>query len=118
MKQQAYIWWTKQGLGDAMKFQLLMIIAVIASSLMTISQRVNAQEVNQFRWLEPTVEQRCDEIVVTDQENESDNECAIFFLSHTHVCVDTFTAIRLYRFPIVTNVNDSINPRAPPFSLI
>jgi hypothetical protein len=87
-----------------MKIQLLMIIAVILSSLLTISQRANAQEVNQFRWLEPTVEQKCDEVVVPDQENGSD--------------AVTFTAIRPYRFPIVANVSDNINPRAPPFSLI
>lgn len=102
-----------------MKIQLLMIIVVIVSSLLTISQRANAQEVNQFRWLELTVEQKCDEILVPDQENGSDNECTTFYSFRTGSYALTLTAIRSYRFPIVANVNDSIhNPRAPPFSLI
>jgi hypothetical protein len=101
-----------------MKMQLLMIIAVILSSLLTISQRANAQEVNQFRWLEPTVEEKCDEVVVPDQENGSDNVCTTFFAFYTDIYAVTFTAIRPYHFPIVANVSDNINPRAPPSSLI
>ena len=98
-----------------MKIQLLMIIVVIASSLLTISQRVNAQEVNQFRWLEPTVEQRCDEVIIPDQDNGSDNEYVAYVPFCTNIRVLTSTTSPDYRFPVVANVNGSINPRAPPF---
>ena len=101
-----------------MKIQLLMIIAVFISSILTISQRANAQEVNQFRWLEPTIEQRCDEIVVPDRGNGSDNSFVLFTSSQNHVPTLTSTAFLSYRLPVITKISTSINPRAPPFSLI
>lgn len=101
-----------------MKIQLLMIIAVIISSLLTISQRANAQEVNQFRWLEPTIEQRCDEVVVPDQDNGADSGCIVLTPFRIHASTLTQTSFLNYRFPVIAKVSDSINPRAPPFSLI
>lgn len=101
-----------------MKIQLLMIITVIISSLLTISQRANAQEVNQFRWLEPTVEQRCDEVVVPDQDNGSDSGCVIFIPFRAQSSTLTPTSFLNYRLPIIPKISSSINPRAPPFSLI
>ncbi|WP_421852071.1 hypothetical protein [Marinomonas sp.] len=101
-----------------MKIQLLMIIAVIVSSLLTISQRANAQEANQFRWLEPNVEQKCDEVVVPDQGNGSDSGCVIFIRFRTQVSTLTPTPFLHYRLPVITKISGNINPRAPPVSLI
>jgi len=101
-----------------MHIQLLMIIAVIASSLLTISQRANAQEVSQFRWLEPTIEQRCSTIVVPDQDNGSDNKYVAFVPVRLNLFVLTPSSIFNYRFPVITKVSGSTNPRAPPLSLI
>lgn len=101
-----------------MKIQLLMIIAVIVSSLLTISQRANAQEVNQFRWLEPTVEQRCDEVAVPDQDNSSESGCVIFIPFRTQASTYIPTSFLNYRLPVITKISGNINPRAPPVSLI
>lgn len=101
-----------------MKIQLLMIITVIISSLLTISQRANAQEVNQFRWLEPTVEQRCDEVVVPDQDNGADSGFIVFIPFRTHPSALTPTPFLNYRLLVIAKISSSINPRAPPFSLI
>ncbi|ETI58043.1 hypothetical protein [Marinomonas profundimaris] len=101
-----------------MKIQLLMIIAVIASSILTISQRANAQEVNQFRWLEPTLEQRCGEVVAPDQENGTDNEYVAYLPEKSHFTPFTSTPLLRFRFPIIAKVNGNIIPRAPPLSLI
>ncbi|RBP84759.1 hypothetical protein EBI01_03710 [Marinomonas rhizomae] len=101
-----------------MKIQLLMIIAVVISSILTISQRANAQEVSQFRWLEPTVEQRCDEVVVPDQGNGSDNGCVIFTQFRTKASTLAPAPFLHYHLSAVTKNSGNINPRAPPFSLI
>jgi hypothetical protein len=101
-----------------MKIQLLMIIAVFISSILTISQRANAQEVNQFRWLEPTVEQRCDEVVVPDQDNGSDSGFVVFASYRNNVPILNFTPFLNYHLPATTKISTSINPRAPPVSLI
>lgn len=103
-----------------MKIQLLMIIAVILSSLLTISQRASAQEVDPLPWLEPTVELRFNEIVAPDQELDSDN--------NNHIASYPFTLKALispsskycfsYYPPNSKKLCSNISPRAPPFSLI
>ena len=101
-----------------MKTQLLMIIAVIVSSLLTISQRANAQEVNQFRWLEPTIEQVSHEAVTPDKDTGSDKDC--LFLSDSYVnALGIPSNLYIYdTFVSTTKVTRNVNPRAPPFSLI
>ncbi|WP_347983280.1 hypothetical protein [Marinomonas sp. 5E14-1] len=102
-----------------MKIQLLMIIAVILSSLLTISQRVNAHEVNQLQWLEPSVEQRFNEVIAPDQELSSDNNfIASSFSIRKRSSEFPNTLSSYYCFPNKENVNTDISPRAPPFSLI
>lgn len=96
-----------------------MIITVVLSSLLTISQSANAQEVSQLCWLETTIEQRFNEAVAPDQELGSDNN---------HIAPSSFTyealtppSFKHYFYYYLSNtkkVNGSINPRAPPFSLI
>jgi hypothetical protein len=102
-----------------MKTQLLMIIAVVLSSLLTVTQRANAQEVSQLRWLEPTLDQRFNEVVAPDQELGSDNGY-IVPSSSTLKASNTSSSKHLfyYYFPNANKINGSINPRAPPFSLI
>ncbi len=99
-----------------MKTQLLMIIAVMLSSVLTISQRANAQETSQLRWLEPTIEQRLGEVTALDQEKDSDNA----FISNANA------ATILYRKPntrplfaflsFTGQIKQQAQPRAPPFS--
>ncbi|MFT2099726.1 hypothetical protein ACMUMQ_15445 [Marinomonas sp. 2405UD66-6] len=102
-----------------MTAQLLMIIAVILSSLLTISQRANAQEVSQFRWLEPSVEQRFNEVIAPDQELDSDNNfIASSFSIRKRFFELTNTLSSYYYFPNKESINSNISPRAPPFSLI
>lgn len=102
-----------------MTAQLLMIIAVILSSLLTISQRANAQEVSQLRWLEPSVEQRFHEVIAPDQELDSDNS---FTVSSSHI--NRHSSKLESTLPVYSNfskqekINSNISPRAPPFSLI
>ncbi|NLQ16409.1 hypothetical protein HGG82_02075 [Marinomonas sp. M1K-6] len=102
-----------------MKIQLLMIIALIASSLLTISQRANAQEVTKFRWLEPTVDQRYCEVAVPDQDKSSDSSNHIgphaFLLSPAKLFVPSLND---YQRQPQNKVVGNANPRAPPFSLI
>lgn len=57
-----------------MKTQLLIILAVLLSSLLTVSQRANAKEVSQLRWIEPTIEQAFSEVSIADQEVNSDKD--------------------------------------------
>ncbi|BFM48298.1 hypothetical protein [Marinomonas sp. THO17] len=57
-----------------MKTQLLIILAVLLSSLLTVSQRANANEVSQLRWIEPAIEQAFTETSVADQEISSDKD--------------------------------------------
>ncbi|WP_211535774.1 hypothetical protein [Marinomonas vulgaris] len=102
-----------------MKIQLLMIIAVIVSSLLTISQRVHGQEVNQFRWLEPSVEQTFDKLTASDKETESDN-------SHIQISTNKHLVGNRLQIAFASNTvfatanrfRNTINPRAPPFSSI
>lgn len=101
-----------------MKIQLLMIIAVIVSFLLTISQRVNAQEANQFRLLEPSVEQRCDEVVVSDQNNASDSGCFAVIAFITRASSLISVTYPHCSFPVSCKITGNTNPRAPPFSLI
>ena len=102
-----------------MKTQLLMIIAVVLSSLLTISQRASAQEVSQLRWLEPTVEQRFNEVIAPDQELGSDNSyLAPSFLTLEANTSSSFKHFFYYYLPNTKKVNGSINPRAPPSLLI
>lgn len=102
-----------------MTAQLLMIIAVILSSLLTISQRANAQEVSQLRWLEPSVEQRFNEVIAPDQELDSDSN---FVASSYSTRKPLFELSKLpshyYYFPHKESINSNISPRASPFSLI
>ena len=95
-----------------------MIIAVILSSLLTISQRANAQEVSQFRWLEPTIEQRFNEVVAPDQELGSDNNYIASVFTPSISTLPSPKHFLYYYFPNTKKINQSINPRAPPFSLI
>ncbi|ETX11653.1 hypothetical protein MUS1_09405 [Marinomonas ushuaiensis DSM 15871] len=101
-----------------MKTQLLMIIAVILSSLLTISQRASAQEVSQLRWLEPSVEQRFNEVVAPDQELGSDNNyiASAFTSSIPSLPLPQYFSYRY--IPNTKNIYGDINPRAPPFSSI
>lgn len=101
-----------------MKFQLLMIIAVIVSSLMTISQRAYAHDTNKFRWLEPTIEQRCDESVAPDQNNGSDSGCIA--LSNLNLNVSELKQIGflLYKVPAFAPISRNLIPRAPPVLMI
>lgn len=100
-----------------MKTQLLMIIAVIASSLLTISQRANAQEVT-LRWLEPTIEQVCHEVVTPDKDTGADKGGLL--LSYSYVTAPLLpTNSYIYdTFTSSAKVTRNVNPRAPPFSLI
>jgi hypothetical protein len=104
-----------------MKTQLLMIIAVILSSLLTISQRANAQEVSQLRWLEPTVEERLDEVIAPDQDVSSGSDSSyISFTLFVYNIPATLssTAFVEYHSPIARKKNENVSPRAPPVSLI
>lgn len=101
-----------------MKIQLLMIIAVIVSSLLTISQRANAQEANQFRWLEPSTEQKFNEVVVPDQSNEPDADSFAVIAFTTHASTSMAVIFPHYSLPAISKIIDHTNPRAPPFSLI
>lgn len=97
-----------------MKLQLFMIIAVVVSSLMTISQRVYAHETNQFRWLEPTLEQQYDKEPTTDQNNGSDNGC----IALTNVNSNRYKLPEIrfvdYKEPAISRVSRTLIPRAPP----
>mgnify|MGYP000026455349 CR=1 FL=1 len=101
-----------------MKIQLLMIIAVVISSLLTISQRASAHEVNQLRWLEPTVEQKFAEVVVPDQDKSSDNTYVALSFFLTKVLASSSPIFSYYHRPIQPRLNGNTSPRAPPFSLI
>lgn len=101
-----------------MKTQLLMIIAVIVSSLLTISQRANAQEVNQFRWLEPTVEQVCHEVATPDKDTGSDKGCLFSSLSYVNAPLLQSNSYIYETFSASAKFTRNVNPRAPPFSLI
>lgn len=101
-----------------MKIQLLMIIAVIASSLLTISQRVSAQETSQLRWLEPTVEQRFNEVSVPDKDHGSDNSYVTYTYFGINVLIPDTSDFFYYHFPTTSKTNRHTHPRAPPFSLI
>jgi len=99
-----------------MKTQLLMIIAVMLSSVLTVSQRANAQETSQLRWLEPTVEQRLVEVTVADQANDSDST----FFPSTSIYTKLPQAIEsqtsYYSLLAIETVESPSQPRAPPFS--
>lgn len=102
-----------------MKIQLLMIIAVIVSSLLTISQRAHGQEVNQFRWLEPSLEQTFDKLATPDKDHDSDSSKPNDIGSQ-QVAVNKLreTVLPNTIFATAARFRDSINPRAPPFSSI
>ena len=108
----------KSNIWCSMKLQLLMIIAVIASSILTISQRANAKEVNQFRWMEPIAEQHCGEVVVLDQENGSDKGCLVRHSSHSFAEATFYRSFYKGSYSLASATHSNVNPRAPPFSLI
>ncbi|MCB5160330.1 hypothetical protein [Marinomonas algarum] len=100
-----------------MKLQLFMIIAVILSSLMTISQRAHAQEESSYRWLEPSIEERYNEINNTDRDHDADSG---YYLPPYVTVQDAAQRLELdnYYLPPVTFRlhHQSIKPRAPPYS--
>ncbi len=108
----------KSNIWCSMKFQLLMIIAVIASSILTISQRANAKEVNQFRWMEPIAEQHCGEVVALDEENGSDKGCLARHSSHSFAEATFSRSFYRSSYFLTSAIHSNVNPRAPPFSLI
>lgn len=101
-----------------MKIQLLMIITVIISSLLTISQRAKAQEVSQLRWLEPTVEQRFNDVSASDKDQSSDNSYVAYTVSDTNVLISATVDFFYYHFQATSKAHRHAQPRAPPFSLI
>ncbi|KZN13204.1 hypothetical protein [Marinomonas sp. TW1] len=99
-----------------MKVQLLIILAVLLSSLLTISQRANAKEVSQLRWIEPSIEQRFCEVSVPDQDFGSDKSLLLAYRDHNLL---NDTLINPYISPVEISSNYDINqtePRAPPVS--
>ena len=101
-----------------MKIQLLMIITVVISSILMITQRASAHEGSQLRWLEPTVEQKLAEVVVPDQDKSSDNSyVALSFFLKSALTSSSLTFSYFHR-PIKPRLNGSTSPRAPPFSSI
>lgn len=103
-----------------MNFQLLIVIAVIASSLLTLSQRANAQEINKQRWLEPNIEQLCCDNVTPDQDLDSIDETHFVLSSNvslqlehedTHLIPSLNRQVSLFPF-------ERTHPRAPPSFLI
>ncbi|MCV2403152.1 hypothetical protein OFY17_09710 [Marinomonas sp. C2222] len=102
-----------------MKTQFLMIIAVVLSSLMTISQHASAQEVSQLHWLEPVVEKLLDKVVADDQDEDLDNNDLAFNVFIREVSSTSSPHIFVgYTVPAHNKTYQSISPRAPPFSLI
>jgi len=99
-----------------MKVQLLIILAVLLSSLLTITQRANAKEVSQLRWIEPSLEQRFCEVSVPDQDSGSDKS---LLLAYRDSNVLDNTLLNQYIPPVEISSNYDINktePRAPPVS--
>ncbi|AEF54755.1 hypothetical protein [Marinomonas posidonica] len=99
-----------------MKVQLLVILAVLLSSLLTISQRANAKEVSQLRWIEPSLDQRFCEAAVPDQDFGSDKSLLLVYSDYIPL---NKALINRYISPIKISSNNCINqtePRAPPIS--
>ncbi|WP_409419490.1 hypothetical protein ACJ3XJ_04885 [Marinomonas sp. RS-M-Aa-14] len=101
-----------------MKIQLLMIITVVISSILMISQRASAHEVSQLRWLEPTVDQKFAEVVVPDQDKSSDNSYVVLSFFLKRALTSSSSAVSYSHHPIRPRLNGSTSPRAPPFSSI
>ncbi|NVK74914.1 MAG: hypothetical protein HWE24_15700 [Oceanospirillaceae bacterium] len=101
-----------------MKIQLLVIIAVLASSLLTISQRANAQEVNQFRWLEPNLEQLCDDSFLADLNSEVDDDAALYFSLNAATTPPISILFPNHHLLVTSAADNNGNPRAPPISSI
>ncbi|TYL47871.1 hypothetical protein [Marinomonas sp. IMCC 4694] len=101
-----------------MKIQLLMIMVMIASSLMTVSQRASGHEVSPFRWLEPTVEQTYNDVGIPDQDNGLDKGLLFLISSSGLVCSLDVVAELSDGFCATASHINSVNPRAPPFYMI
>lgn len=101
-----------------MKIQLLMTIVLIVSSLMTVSQRISAHEVNQLWWGEPNLEQVYNDAFIPDQDNSTDKAFPpSSSLDYSNV-IFSFVAQTADGFCATSSLANSINPRAPPFLTI
>jgi|GEM_PF-2112269 len=101
-----------------MKIQLLALIAVVISSLLTISQRVNAHEVTQLRWIDPTIDQKFCEVVVPDQEKSSDTHFVYSDFYTSKVLARSLPDFIYNHLTVHSRIISNKSPRAPPVSSI
>ena len=101
-----------------MNFHLLIILVVIASSLLTLSQRANAQEESKQRWVPATGQMICEAAVVDLDVDPVDDSYVALYLSINALTKKDSKLLSFYRHPISASPADSIKPRAPPVFLI
>jgi len=101
-----------------MNFHLLIILVVIASSLLSLSQRANAQEESKQRWV-PATGQICCEAAIPDLDVDPiDDSYVALYLSLVVPTKKDNKLFSFYRHPISASPSDRIKPRAPPVFLI
>ncbi|REG85711.1 hypothetical protein [Marinomonas pollencensis] len=101
-----------------MNFHLLIILVVIASSLLTLSQRANAQEESKQRWVPVASQMVCEAAIPDLDVDPVDDSYIALYLSLNTLTKKQQKLLSFYRHPITSSPADRIKPRAPPVFLI
>lgn len=101
-----------------MNSQLLIIMVVIASSLLTLTERTSAQEISKQRWM-PTTAQLCSEEATQELDVDPINDSySSYYWFLTTPTKNSSNLLAIYNHPTRALPSKLIQPRAPPSFLI
>ncbi|SBS33910.1 hypothetical protein MSP8887_03113 [Marinomonas spartinae] len=100
-----------------MNSQLFIILFLIVSSLLTLSDRATAKEINKQRWLQPNIEKICCEEAALDQDKEIKGE-QVSFSARPLILATHYTVSGYHLDPVDYFLATKTHPRAPPVFLI